>query len=80
MEHMYWYEWYSGWDWFLWFGVGVLLVSSFGNWSYSRSAHEKYDRHALRSPMDTLNQRYANGEIEREEYLKMKSEIYYSNP
>lgn len=75
MEHMYWNEWYSGFGWFLWFGVWFLIISSFGNWGYSYRAHKKYDDHSMKSAMDILNERYAIGEITREEFSKMKLEI-----
>lgn len=75
MEHMIWNEWYSGWGWFLWFGVWFLFLLSFGNWGYSYRAHQKYDRIPLRTPMDTLNERYASGEIQQEDYIRMKKEI-----
>ena len=75
MEHVYWNNWYSGWGWFLWFGVWFLFISSLGNWGYSYRAHQKYDRQPLKHAMDILNDRYASGEIQREEYSKMKLEI-----
>lgn len=75
MEHMYWNEWYSGFGWFLWFGVWFLIISSFGNWGYSYRAHKKYDDQPMKSAMDILNERYAIGEITREEFSKMKLEI-----
>jgi len=79
MEPMYWNDLYANWGWFLWIGIGFLLISSYGNWRYSHLAHQKYDNQPLRSPMQILNERYAKGDIERQEYLKMKEEIYYSN-
>jgi putative membrane protein len=76
MTHYYWNDWYSGWGWFLWFGIIFLLFSSFGNWGYTRRAHKKYeDLRSLKSALDLLNERYARGEIKRDEYLSAKSDI-----
>jgi len=80
MEHIYWNDWYASWGWFLWIGIWFLLISSFGNWGYSYRAHQKYNNQPLKSAMEILNERYASGDVEREEYLKMKEEIYHSNP
>ncbi|MDF1781656.1 MAG: SHOCT domain-containing protein [Alcanivoracaceae bacterium] len=74
MDHMYWNELYSGWGWFLWFGVWFLILSSFGNWGYSYRAHQKYDRQP-RNALDLLKERYARGEIQRGEYDDIKTEL-----
>jgi len=68
MAHAYWNDWYFGWGWFLWFGVIFLLFSSIGNWGYTYRAHQK-------EALDILDARYAKGEITREQYAQMKSEI-----
>ena len=41
MSAYYWNDWYSGWGWFLWFGVVFLLFSSIGNWGYTYRAHRR---------------------------------------
>ena len=75
MEHVYWNDWYSGWGWFLWFGMFFLIFSSVGNWGYTYTAHRKYDYQPQKKAVDILNERYARSEISREEYHRMKSEI-----
>jgi putative membrane protein len=42
MSNYYWNDWYSGWGWFLWFGVFFLFFSGIGNWGYTYQAHRKY--------------------------------------
>ena len=76
MQHLYWNDWYSGWGWFLWFGIIFLMFSTFGNWGYTYRAHrllEGGDRN--KNALDILNERYARGEIKHDEYLKMKMHI-----
>jgi putative membrane protein len=75
MDHSYWSNWYFGWGWFLWFGVWFLLISSIGNWGYSYRAHQKFNQKPYRTALDILNERYARGEIKREDYGVMKSEL-----
>lgn len=66
---------YFGWGWILWAGVWILLISNIGNWGYSYRAHRKYSQKSYSSALDILHERYARGEIKREELLLMKSEI-----
>jgi len=76
MSHYYWNDWYAGWGWFLWFGIIFLLFSSMGNWGYTYRAHRKFDDgYPTKNTMDLLNERYAKGDINREEYNRIKSEI-----
>lgn len=75
MEHYYWTEWYSGWGWFLWFGVVLLMFSSFGNWGYTYRVHQLYGNEPQKYALDILNERYARGEIQPEDFHRMKSEI-----
>lgn len=75
MIHGNWNDWYLGWGWFLWFGVIFLFFSSFGNWGYTYRAHRRYEQLAPKDAFDILSERYARGEIDREEFGKMKAEI-----
>ena len=73
----YWNEWYSGWGWFLWFGIFFLFISSAGNWGYTYRAHRKYAIGLLgQDSLAILNNRYARGEMKHEEYLRIKAEIF----
>jgi putative membrane protein len=75
MAHAYWNDWYFSWGWFLWLGFVFLLFSSVGNWGYTYRAHQKFDKPPRKEAFDILDTRYAKGEINREVYNQMKSEI-----
>jgi putative membrane protein len=75
MVHNYWNDWYFGWGWVLWFGFIILMFSSVGNWGYTYRAHQKYGGPARNDANDILNERYARGEITREQHAQMKGDI-----
>jgi putative membrane protein len=76
MTHYYWNDLYTGWGWFLWVGIWFLMISSFGNWGYSYRAHRKIsDFRPTKGAIDILDERYARGEINHEEYARRKSAI-----
>jgi putative membrane protein len=75
MDHSYWNNLNFGWGWLIWFGFVFILFSNIGNWGYTYRAHRKYDRHSGKDAFDILRERYARGEISREEYSKMKTDI-----
>lgn len=72
--HTTWNDWFFGWGWLLWVGFIVLAFSGMGNWGYSYSAHRKYDSYR-RTARDILDERYARGEISREDYGQLKADI-----
>jgi putative membrane protein len=77
----YWNSWYSGWGWFLWVGVWFLLISSFGNWGYTYRAHRLYrDINPQKTAKDVIDERYAKGEIDRNQYVQMKKDLSEGSP
>ena len=75
MNHIAGSDWYFAWGWILWLGFFFLMFSSFGNWGYTYRVHRKYDGRPQKEAFDILNERYARGEITREQYSVLKSDI-----
>lgn len=80
MQHAYWNDWYFGWGWFLWLGFVVLMFSSIGNWGYTYRAHRRFGGESRGDALEILDARYAKGEITRDEYMRMKSDIRATGP
>lgn len=77
MTTYYWNDWYLAWGWVLWAGMFFLLISSVWNWSYSYGVNNKYKIIAEKDkdPLDYLKERLARGEVDENEYQKIKKEI-----
>ncbi|ATC86322.1 MULTISPECIES: SHOCT domain-containing protein [Pseudoalteromonas] len=75
MGHEFWSEWYSGWGWFLWFGMWLLLISSLSHWGYSYRTHRRYGLESNKTAIDILNERYASGDIDKKEFEQKKQDI-----
>jgi putative membrane protein len=75
MGHPYWNDWYFGWGWILWFGFMILIFSSFGNWGYTYRAHQKYSGQMGSNALGILDERYARGDIDRQQYLELKADL-----
>jgi len=68
-------NWYYGWGWFLWFGFIFLFFSSLGNWGYTYSAHRKYGQWPTGNARAILDERYARGELTREQFSQLKTDL-----
>jgi putative membrane protein len=75
MAHPYWNDWYFGWGWLIWIGFIFLIFSGLGNWRYTYNAHQKYNLGRPNGALDILNERYARGEITREQFAQLKADI-----
>ena len=75
MTHPIWNDWYFGWGWVLWFGFLMLIFSGIGSWGYTYIVHQKYAGGLTKDALDILNERYARGDITRDEYSQLKADI-----
>ena len=67
--------WLFGWEWIIWVGFIFLIISSFGNWGYAHRAHRRVDGLPGMAALAILNERYARGDLTREQYLLQKADI-----
>jgi putative membrane protein len=51
------------------------MFSGIGNWGYTYRAHRKYNLGQPNGALDILNERYARGEITREQFAQLKADI-----
>jgi putative membrane protein len=68
-------NWYFGWGWMLWLFFVFLMFSSIGNWGYTYRVHRKYGGQSGSNAIDIVNERYARGDVTREQFLLLKSDI-----
>jgi len=68
-------DWLFGWGWLIWIGFVFLMFSSFGSWGYTYRAHRRVDSLSNNSALAILNERYARGELTREQFLLLKSDL-----
>lgn len=66
---------YFFWDWILWMGFIFLMFSSMRTWGYTYRAHRKFDGSQPQDAATILNERYAAGEITRDQYRTLKLKI-----
>jgi putative membrane protein len=68
-------DWIFGWSWLLWVGFIVLMFSGIGNWGYTYRAHRRFEGLPRSDALDILDERYARGEITRDQYTGFKADI-----
>ena len=79
MHNNFWNDYFT-WGWILWMGFIFLIFSGFGNWGYTYKAHQRVDGLPRNGAMDILNERYARGDIKRDEFNQLKADILGSGP
>ena len=76
--HSYADSWTFDWIWILYLGFTFLLLSSIGSWGYTYRAHRRFDGLQPKGARDILDERYARGEITREQYGHLKADIAFA--
>tara|TARA_R110002074_G_scaffold244100_2_gene415852 strand:+ start:5543 stop:5797 length:255 start_codon:yes stop_codon:yes gene_type:complete len=69
---------YFGWIWLLWLGFIFIMFSNFGVWGYTYRVHRNFRNQFGKQAVDILNERYAHGDITREQYAQQKDDILSS--
>jgi len=76
--HSYADSWTFDWIWILYLGFTFLLLSSIGSWGYTYRAHRRFDGLQPKGARYILDERYARGEITREQYGHLKADIAFA--
>ncbi len=76
--HSYADSWTLDWIWILYLGFTFLLLSSIGSWGYTYRAHRRFDGLQPKGARYILDERYARGEITREQYGHLKADIAFA--
>lgn len=76
MPSYQWSDWYAIWGWFLWIGMIFLFFMSAVTLRYTYRTHKRYSGFVpKKDAIDILDERYARGEIEHDEYERRKTSI-----
>lgn len=68
-------DFFLGWGWVFWLGFMFLVFSNLGSWGYTYRSQKKYSGLIPNRAIDILKERYARGEVNHEEFDKMKKAL-----